>query len=47
MLMTAPSAPVRSRFLSRVGNGATYRPKKIPEGTRFRHISPGHERANA
>ncbi len=47
MLMTAPSAPVRSRFLIWVGNCATYRPKKIPEGTRFRYISPGHERADA
>ena len=47
MLMTAPTAPVRSGFLIWVGHCATYRPKKITEGTRFGHISPGHERADA
>ena len=49
MLMTAPSAPivsVRSRFLIRVGNCATYRSKKIPERPRFCHMSPG-QRADA
>jgi hypothetical protein len=47
MLMTAPTAAVCSRFLSRVGNCATQPPKKIPEGPRSRHVSPNHQRADA
>ena len=43
MLVTAP---VRSRLLIRMGDRATQCPKKIPEGSRLRHISRSNQRAD-
>jgi hypothetical protein len=43
MLMTAPTAAVRSRRLMRVSNRAAQRSKKVPKGPSFRHFSTGKQ----